>query len=844
MKKMHFLSLALTLLTVNIAFAADEIHFTVTGQDSVTFDWRGTTTEKSIGYGVTSGVYTQVTATTPNPVPVSSSGPFWEAKLTGLAANTRYYYKIGAAPERSFRTPPAPGSSGFNVYTQGNIGSSSTYFNTGAVQDLIANDLPSFVVGLGDLTLGKVNGKATIDQHFNDVMVWSKEAAYMPVWGDRDTVSSTNESFKNYKGRFAVPNPQTSPGSPLAGGEDWYWFDYGNVRFITMPEPWSGAWADWNTKAGTLMAQAQANANIKFIVTFVHRPAYSSGHTRGSSTLKGILDKLGDTYSKYKLNINAHSNNYERSLPQHGVIHVTAGTGGANLTQDGTCLWLTCAKPDWSAFRAMHLGALKLHFNANGIEGSFFCGPAGGGTNDVTCSKGSVIDSFIIGLPEITSVAATDITPTTVNVTWTLSQPMTGQVEYGTTKSYGQMSVKETSFNYSTHIQSLSGLAPGTTYHFRVRSTNKVGVESVSGDFTFITTTVGKTLSCAPAPTSSLVINVIDKGATGNGSTNDTAAIQAAVDQVAGTGGTVFVPDGTYMIDAITHVNLKSNMTLSMSSKAVLKAIPNNQENYRIVSIRGASNVNVIGGTLQGERNEHIGTTGEWGFGIEVIGSNTVVIEGVTSRDNWGDGFYAGGLQGTHNTTFCSVIADNNRRQGLSIVAGDVIVVKNSVFKNTNGTYPYAGIDIEPDGSGTVNNVKITNSEFFNNHGNGIRLTGQPASTISNVTVDKNTIYNNGTINQIEGGIDIDSMVSPAIITNNTIYDNAQVGIQVYNNAKGHFISNNTVTHNGLLYSTSICNGSGVCLKSGSTQNTVTGNIVTENIRRNIYDMGTGNLIQ
>ena len=35
MKTMRFIALAMTLLTVNIAFAADEIHWTVTGQDSV-----------------------------------------------------------------------------------------------------------------------------------------------------------------------------------------------------------------------------------------------------------------------------------------------------------------------------------------------------------------------------------------------------------------------------------------------------------------------------------------------------------------------------------------------------------------------------------------------------------------------------------------------------------------------------------------------------------------------------------------------------------------------------------------------------------------------------------------
>jgi len=419
MKSIFFLPLATTLLTAHMAFAADEVHWTFTDQNSVTFDWRGTTTENTIGYGLTSGVYTQVTATTPDPAPVSSSGPFWEANLAGLTANTRYYYSIGNGPERSFRTPPAPGISDFNVYTVGNIGSTSTYFNTGAIQDIIANDLPSFVIGLGDLTLGSLNGAATVDQHFNDVMAWSKEAAYMPVWGDLEWVSSSTDSFNNYKGRFNVPNSQTSPGSPLAGGEDWYWFDYGNIRFITLPEPWSGAWAAWNTTADALMAQAQTDPNIKFIATFGHQPAYSSGHYSGSDTLKGMLDTLGDTYSKYVLNINGHSNNYERSLPQHGVTHVTAGTGGADLTQDGVCLWLTCAKPDWSAFRGMHLGALKLHFTDSGIEGSFICGPAGGGINDVNCAQGSVMDNFTIGagaLSAINSATVSATTATTANV--------------------------------------------------------------------------------------------------------------------------------------------------------------------------------------------------------------------------------------------------------------------------------------------------------------------------------------------------------------------------------------------------------------------------------------------
>ncbi|MCK9617757.1 MAG: hypothetical protein M0R21_07960 [Lentimicrobiaceae bacterium] len=73
--------------------------------------------------------------------------------------------------------------------------------------------------------------------------------------------------------------------------------------------------------------------------------------------------------------------------------------------------------------------------------------------------------------------------------------------------------------------------------------------------------------------------DVKSTGATGNGSTDDTGAIQAAIDQVA-PGGTVLIPDGTYMINAVTLLNLKSNMTLKMENGAILKALPNSNTHY------------------------------------------------------------------------------------------------------------------------------------------------------------------------------------------------------------------------------------------------------------------------
>lgn len=34
----------------------------------------------------------------------------------------------------------------------------------------------------GDLTYADPFGQASVDQHFNDVMAWSMQAAYMPAW--------------------------------------------------------------------------------------------------------------------------------------------------------------------------------------------------------------------------------------------------------------------------------------------------------------------------------------------------------------------------------------------------------------------------------------------------------------------------------------------------------------------------------------------------------------------------------------------------------------------------------------------------------------------------------------
>src|SRR5512141_374622 len=97
---MHTFRTCLVFICVSfatVASAADEIHWTLTGPSSVTFDWRGPAA--TLRYGLSSAYGSTATGVAPSPMPISSPGPFWEARLTGLSPNTTYHYSIDAGAD-------------------------------------------------------------------------------------------------------------------------------------------------------------------------------------------------------------------------------------------------------------------------------------------------------------------------------------------------------------------------------------------------------------------------------------------------------------------------------------------------------------------------------------------------------------------------------------------------------------------------------------------------------------------------------------------------------------------------------------------------------------------------
>ena len=94
--------------------------------------------------------------------------------------------------------------------------------------------------------------------------------------------------------------------------------------------------------------------------------------------------------------------------------------------------------------------------------------------------------------PNISAITVNAITATSATVAWTTDVSATTQVEYGTTTSYGTLTTLNSSL-VTAHTVALTGLTASTLYHYRVHSKNSGGVESISSDAAFSTSSTGDT---------------------------------------------------------------------------------------------------------------------------------------------------------------------------------------------------------------------------------------------------------------------------------------------------------------------------------------------------------------
>jgi RHS repeat-associated protein len=115
----------------------------------------------------------------------------------------------------------------------------------------------------------------------------------------------------------------------------------------------------------------------------------------------------------------------------------------------------------------------------------------GSASSNATASV-SLIRLEVDTVPVITGVSSSAVTHNSATISWTTNEPADSQVEYGTITAYGQSTTLNPAL-VTSHSQGLSGLTPGTLYHYRVKSRDATGNLAVSGDFSFTTSTLDTT---------------------------------------------------------------------------------------------------------------------------------------------------------------------------------------------------------------------------------------------------------------------------------------------------------------------------------------------------------------
>ena len=330
-----------------------------------------------------------------------------------------------------------------------------------------------------------------------------------------------------------------------------------------------------------------------------------------------------------------------------------------------------------------------------------------------------------------------------------------------------------------------------------------------------------------PDPVTGFVANVRDAayGAVADGVSDDTAAIQRAIDAVsAAGGGIVDIPAGNYMINTLHQTGysyeraglvLKSNIIVRMANGAVLRAIPNGERSYQIFSITHVDNVHIMGGKLIGDRDTHIGNLGQTGYGVRITDATNVVIEDLYAGEFWGDGVFLG--EDSRNITLYRVICDHNRRQGMSIVGGHKVKILESEFKRSDGTPPKSGIDIEPEGDHPiVSGVEIRNC-LFEGSSTGFVVSNQYSNSVAeNIIFADNIVRSNKTAINLVG-------IQSGEVTGNTIYHDQSItendthwGIRLRND--GRHPTRNVIVRGNTIY------GGNVVDTTGESSNVIQNN--------------------
>ncbi len=280
--------------------------------------------------------------------------------------------------------------------------------------------------------------------------------------------------------------------------------------------------------------------------------------------------------------------------------------------------------------------------------------------------------------------------------------------------------------------------------------------------------------------------------------------------------GTVHLPAGLYIVGKPTNnkyteaIKLPGNIAFVLDDAAIIEMAPNDTWNYCVVEVSGKTDVIISGGTIRGDRDEHIyegGGAHDEGHTICVWQeSERVRIENTTLTHGTGDGILivGGGDDGSSskNITIRNNNIHNQRRQGVSIVGGTNVVIENNEIHHIAGTAPQFGIDIESLKYNSQD-ILIHNNHFHANKGGDfVNMDGKNVWFEYNIC-DQTGVDGRQTDGPIVHWTQTDQVIHGNTITVTTGSSNGRWGIIGYGtnerkNPAANYIINNTFHGGGI----------------------------------------------
>ena len=310
--------------------------------------------------------------------------------------------------------------------------------------------------------------------------------------------------------------------------------------------------------------------------------------------------------------------------------------------------------------------------------------------------------------------------------------------------------------------------------------------------------------------------NVLDFGAVGDGVTNDTAAIQAAINAVnAAGGGEVSIPAGSYLSGALTLKDKVSIIGVGVTSKFIAVAGA-----YNFFTGTSLTNIKLS--------DFYVDLTAQTSAlnGMYITGIQDSEISGVTIYNAAGFGWLI------FTSVRCKYLRNtiNTTRQwdGMTITTGSVdnVIEGNTVFNSYDsgigltdtlgtvcvGNYvkrqKVGGVWYAPgiDAAGAKNAVITGNYVIGNKFGISLLQHPNSGSQCKRVTVSGNTIadgeygVNCGPVTVTPPVIDENVPRNSIVISGNTIFSQDVAGIAFVGAASGPTTINNTISSNIIGY--------------------------------------------